>query len=344
VKRHLVAVDIGGSKISFLARETPSGRDVHADKIKTPTDAGVEGILRLLDEQIDGIPGGRASMVALGVAVPGHVDSEGHVLNAGNLEGWVNVPLRTLLEDRYGVPVFVERDANCGAIGEKWAGAAMEMKDFVFLALGTGVGAGLFLEGHVYRGAHDAAGEAGDMSFPARGETPTVSDVVGKRAIKRSAKRVTGEKMSAAEALAKSTRLPRLERATRKVVEYLSTSVVAIAALLDPEAIIFGGGTSNAGKPLLDRVREQIAPHPLFRARLLLANLGSDSQLYGALWGAAKVADLLPAESLRLRSRRKRAAPRTNDRAVREPHRAAVRKRRPGVEAASALKRRRSGR
>ena len=162
MKRHLVAVDIGGSKISFLAREAGSGREVHTDKVKTPTNAGVEGILRLIDAHIERIPGGRAGVVALGVAVPGHVDSEGHVLNAGNLEGWVNVPLRTLLEDRYGVPVFVERDANCGAIGERWTGAGRKMNDFVFLALGTGVGAGLFLDGRIYRGAHFAAGEAGE--------------------------------------------------------------------------------------------------------------------------------------------------------------------------------------
>jgi predicted NBD/HSP70 family sugar kinase len=321
VKKHLAAVDIGGSKISFLAREAGGERDVHADKVKTPTSAGVEGILRLIDEQIDRIPGGRASVVALGLAVPGHVDAEGHVLNAGNLEGWVNVPLRTLLEDRYGIPIFVERDANCGALGEKWSGAATEMNDFVFLALGTGVGAGLFLRGHIYRGAHFAAGEAGDMTFPSGRDAPTVSDVVGKRAIKRRAKRVTGVKMSAAEALAESMRKPRLERATRKVVEYLSTSVVAIASLLDPEAIIFGGGTSNAGKPLIDRVREQIAPHPLFRARLLLAGLGSDSQLHGALWGAAKVAGLIPEDKRRTPSRRKGETPRA-DRVVPQPHRA----------------------
>ena len=342
MKRHLVAVDIGGSKISFLAREAGGDRDVHADKMKTPTTAGVEGILRLIDEQIDRIPGGQRSVVAVGVAVPGHVDAEGHVLNAGNLQGWVNVPLRTLLEDRYGVPIFVERDANCGALGEKWSGAATDMNDFVFLALGTGVGAGLFLRGHVYRGAHFAAGEAGDMTFPSRGDAPTVSDVVGKRAIKRQAKRVTGEKMSAAEALAEAKREPRLERATRKVVEYLSTSVVAIASLLDPEAIIFGGGTSNAGKPLIDRVREQIAPHPLFRARLLLAGLGSDSQLHGALWGAAKVAGLIPEDKRRTPSRRKGETLR-EDRVVPKPHRASNPGRR-GARTAGALKRPGTGR
>jgi len=127
MKTHLVAVDIGGSKMSFLAREAESGLDVYADKIKTPADDGVEAILAVLDEQIDAIPGGRGGMRALGVAVPGPVDSRGKVLRAGNLEGWVDVPLKALLEKRYGVPVFVERDSNCGALGEKWCGAATRM-------------------------------------------------------------------------------------------------------------------------------------------------------------------------------------------------------------------------
>jgi len=297
-------------------REAGSARDVYADKLKTPASAGVEGILRLVDEQIDNLPGGRPSVRSIGVAVPGHVDPAGHVLCAGNLKGWVNVPLRTLIEDRYRVPVFVERDANCGAIGEKWRGAAVAMDDFVFLALGTGVGAALFLDGRVYRGAHYAAGEAGDMSFPTRrpdkDRPPTVSDVVGKRAIKKKVKRVTGEKMSAAQALEQSRRKPRLERATRDVIEYLSTSVVAICSLLDPEAILFGGGTSDAGEALLERIRQRVPPRLLLRARLLLAGLGSDSQLYGALWGAAKAANLASPDARRGTSP-KPAAPRSKN-------------------------------
>jgi glucokinase len=293
MKRHLLGVDIGGTKIAILAREVGSNKRVYADKLKTPSEEGVGATLHLLDEQIDNLPGGRATLKALGVAVPGHVDHTGRVIWAGNLKGWVNVPLRQLLQERYGVPVYVERDANCGALGEKWCGAARKLNDFVFLSLGTGVGAGLFLDGRIYRGAHFAAGEAGDMSFPSdRPEeaAPTVSDVVGKRAIKRKAKRATGEKMSAAEALAKAPKEPRLARATREAVEYLSSSVVAISSLLDPEAIIFGGGTSNAGEALLNPVRKRVESHLIARARLLLAELGADSMVYGALWGAEKVA------------------------------------------------------
>jgi glucokinase len=297
MKRHLVGFDIGGSKTAVLVREAGSEREVYANKVKTPAKHGVGAMLRLLDRHIDEIPGGRASMKALGVAVPGHVDDRGNVLSAGNLDGWANVPLREKLEERYQVPVFVEQDANCGALGEKWVGAAKEMNDFVFVALGTGVGAGLFLNGAIYRGAHFAAGEVGDMSFPAgkpgkpdKDAHPTVADVVGKRTIKKKAERATGEKMSAAEALERARTERRLERVAGKVVEYLSTTVVAISSLLDPEAIVFGGGTSEAGDALLTRVRECVAPRHVVRARLMLAGLGSRSQLYGAIWGAQRVA------------------------------------------------------
>jgi predicted NBD/HSP70 family sugar kinase len=314
MRRHLVAVDIGGSKIAVLAREVNSGRIVHADKIKTPASEGIRAILRLIDEQMDNVPGGRASVVALGVAVPGHVDHRGHVHRAGNLIGWFDVPLRAVLEARYRIPVFVERDANCAALGEKWCGAAKRMNDFVFLALGTGVGAGLFLNGGIYRGAHFAAGEAGDMSFPSNEpgkDARTVSEVVGKRAIKKKVKEATGEKMSAAEALVQAKSERRLERATRDVVEYLGTSVVAISSLLDPEAILFGGGTSNAGKALLERVRQRAAPDLVVHPRLLLAGLGSESQLYGALWGAAGLLERDECQAVRAVGGRRRESRRS---------------------------------
>ncbi|HWE24221.1 MAG TPA: ROK family protein [Myxococcales bacterium] len=289
MKRVLVGIDIGGTKIAVLARETRSEREVYSAKVKTPADEGLGAVLRLIDEQVDALPGGRSSMAAMGIAVPGAVDENGHVLYAGNLRGWGDVPLREQLEERYGVPVYVERDANCGAVGEKWLGVAKKMKDFVFLALGTGVGAGLFIDGSLYRGAHYAAGEVGDMTFLSEDEDTRLSDVVGKREIKKKAKKATGKKMSAAEVLERAEKIRALRPVARDVVEHLSTSVVAISSLLDPEAIVFGGGTSQAGEPLLKMVRERVAPLHVVRARLMLGELGSSAQLYGALWGAQRV-------------------------------------------------------
>lgn len=290
MREHVVAIDIGGSKISSLSRRVGSERDVFGDKEQTPADDGVEAVLRVIDRHIQKLAGGWAGLRGLGVAVPGHVDDRGRVLWAGNLEGWVDLPLRSLLEKRYGVPIFIERDANCAALGEKWMGAAKGMNDFVFLALGTGIGAGLFLDGRIYRGTHSAAGEIGNMHLlpPKKKDDPiTVSEVVGKKAISKRAERATGEKMSAADALKTASKQRRLRRATRKVVDYLSASVVAVCALLDPEAILFGGGTSEAGEALLGRIRKRVAP--LLGTRLMPAALGANSQLYGALWGALEV-------------------------------------------------------
>jgi len=291
---YLLGVDIGGSKIAVLARELRSEKAVYADKIKTPAEEGVGAILRLLDEQVENVPGGRASLKALGVAVPGPVDHTGHVLRAGNLKGWVDIPLREMLEDRYDVPVYVERDANCGAIGEQWFGAREGHERLRLPVARHGRGRRLVprwqaLSGRAFRRGR----EAGEMTFPTEGSDPPprVSDVVGKRSIQKKAKRATGEKMSAAEALTKSQDEPRLERVTEDVVEYLSSLTVAISSLLDPEGIIFGGGTSKAGEALLKRVRERAEAHAAIRARLLLAKLGSESMLYDALWGAGKMAD-----------------------------------------------------
>jgi predicted NBD/HSP70 family sugar kinase len=287
MKRHLVAFDVGGSKIAVLAREPRGGRDVLADKVKTPAGGGVEAVLGVIDAQLDRLPGGRAAAAALGVAFAGRVDAGGRVLQAGNLAGWEDVPLRAILEDRYGAPAYVERDASCGALGEKWCGAAVDMEDFAFLSLGTGVGAGLFLGGRLHRGAHDAAGEAGDVAFPPG--WGTVGGVLSKRVLKRTARRIFGEKLTTAEAFTRARRDERLRRATRKPVDYLAGLVIALAALLDPEAILLGGGTSEAGEALLRRLRRRIPRH-LARTRLALAGLGARSPLYGALWGAGEAA------------------------------------------------------
>ena len=117
MRRHLIGVDIGGSKTAILVHEAKTHRKVFTEKVKTPADGGVGAMFQLLDDWIDKLPGGRSSVRALGVAVPGPVDGEGHVVRAGNLSGWVDVPLRRQLEERYRVPVFVERDANCGVSG-----------------------------------------------------------------------------------------------------------------------------------------------------------------------------------------------------------------------------------
>jgi glucokinase len=207
------------------------------------------------------------------------------------LQGWVNVPLRSMLARRYRVPAFVDHDANCAALGEKWRGGARDMDDFVFVAVGTGVGAGLYLDGRLHRGAHSAAGEIGDLVLrpgtPKR--APAVSDVAGKSGITERARRVTGDEMRAGDVVRHAGGRSRLARIANDVVDHLAGSVLAISTLLDPEAIVFGGGTSTAGRILLREIRRRVRPHGV-KTRLLLSQLGPDAQLYGALRGAEQAA------------------------------------------------------
>jgi glucokinase len=289
--KHLVAIDVGGSKVAVLARELRSGREVYRARVATPASAGVDELLHLLDAQIESVPGGRSSIRALGVAMPGFVDSDGNVLRAGNLKGWVDVPLRSMLVSRYRIPTFVDQDANCAALGEKWMGGARDMNDFVFVAVGTGVGAGLYLDGRIHRGAHSAAGELGDLVLRpgTPRHAPAVSDVAGKSGITERARRATGTEMRAGDVVRHAGGRGRLARIANDVVDHLAGSVLAISTLLDPEAIVFGGGTSTAGRTLLRELRRRVRPHGV-KTRLLLSRLGPDAQLYGALHGAEQAA------------------------------------------------------
>src|SRR5882762_6433021 len=102
----------------------------------------------------------RHTLKSIAVGAPGITDvNEGIVIATSYLMGWRDVPLRALLENAFHVPAAIDNDVNLAAIGESWAGAAKGTRDFVFLAIGTGIGAGIMLNGHPFHGENWAAGE-----------------------------------------------------------------------------------------------------------------------------------------------------------------------------------------
>jgi glucokinase len=110
--------------------------------------------------------------------------------------------------------------------------------------------------------------------------------LIGGPAIREKAKEATGEEMSAAEALVRATEDKRLQPLADEVLDYLGMAVIAIVALLDPEAIVFGGGTSEAGEHLIDGVRARVERELTMRPALMRSVLGKDAQLHGAVFGA----------------------------------------------------------
>ncbi|MCA9879680.1 MAG: ROK family protein [Thermomicrobiales bacterium] len=298
----VAAVDIGGTKTALVVWDQRAERILLDISAATPTDLGPQAFTDGLVEEIHALIArarrSESELIGIGVAVPGLVDERaGLVLEAGNLAGWVDLPLRATLEEHFPVAVAIEQDANAAALGEQWRGAAQGESDFVFLALGTGVGAGIMLNGQLHRGAHHAAGEVGNFVVgreflgQERGGQGNLAQLIGGRTLRARAEAATGVEISAARAIAASDHDAGLARIAEDVIDYLAMSVIAIASLLDPPLIVIGGGTAAAGHDLFEPVRARVAPELARATRIVPAALGPEAQLYGAVRCALVRAD-----------------------------------------------------
>ena len=160
-ERLVFAVDLGGTHLR-VALVDDAGRILKQHKQDTPNGDSAEDIIDALVQAAERWGCSQFPVVAASIMVPGAVNCEkAVVLQAPNLPSLVNFPLKAELEQRLGWPVFLENDANAAAVGEMWLGAARGCRDVVSVTLGTGVGGGVILGGHLWRGTHGSAGEIG---------------------------------------------------------------------------------------------------------------------------------------------------------------------------------------
>jgi glucokinase len=292
----VLGVDVGGTKTALLLADVATGAEVLRDTFATPTGDGPDGFVTHLIGRAHDLCR-RAlrdprDLRAAGLAVPGIVGRRGFVIDAGNLAGWHHVPLSAIVGKRFGIPVYVDQDANAAALGERWRGVAQSMHNFVFLAVGTGVGAGVVINGRLHRGYQQSAGEVGDFVFArtdldrSRGEGG-LSAEIGGAVIRGEARRISGGNgLGAREAVeAGIAHAGRFTELAARVVDHLALTVTNIALLLDPEAIVFGGGTGSS-EALVDSVRARAAPRVGEMPKLLVSALREDAQLHGAVFGA----------------------------------------------------------
>ncbi len=228
----------------------------------------------------------RVPLYAVVVGAPGMTDiKRGVVLEAANLDGWVDVPARDLLHKALGVPVTIDNDVNLAAIGEHWRGGARGIHNFVFLSFGTGIGAGILIDDKIHRGHRWHAGEISHLNLEFR-EWATDFGAAGYLESYLAPPPRTGAK-----------RAPRRNQGQldEDAISRLGTAVANIATIIDPELIVFGGRVILSQPELLARVHKvaaTIAPNcPDIRA----TELGEDAALYGSVCVALNLAH----ESLR---------------------------------------------
>src|ERR1700735_4194845 len=173
---YVVGADIGGTSLR-LALASMDGQVLGKWKASTEGIRDPHVVVRLIQEGVDdllqqsSIPRSLLRAVAAGAPGVTNVD-EGVVIATSYLMGWRDVPFRALLEARLGVPAAVENDVNTAAIAESQIGAGRGIRDFVFLAVGTGIGAGIVLNGRLFHGMNWSAGEIGYMLVPGTSVTP----------------------------------------------------------------------------------------------------------------------------------------------------------------------------
>jgi glucokinase len=283
----LLGIDVGGTFIKYGIVE-PDGTIV--EQYQTPThaeegrDAMVGRIIRIAKELSLKAPG-----KPIGIGVPGVVDPRTkHVQSPPNLPGWVSVPLQQMVADATGVDVVVENDANAGAIAEARAGAGKELRDFLYVTLGTGVGGGIIFNKHLHTGPHGDAGEVGHiyMRSSMSDDEPSyvLEHLIGRVGI---LKRYGGG--SDVDVADIDTRASLGDQHAMDVMvetgKLLGIGLCGMTAVLGLRTVIIGGGISRS-KIILDVARETLVkraiPTIAKNGQILSAHFLNDAGLVGA--------------------------------------------------------------
>ncbi|HTV54450.1 MAG TPA: ROK family transcriptional regulator [Terriglobia bacterium] len=252
----------------------------------------------------------KEKVLAIAASVPGITDPRsGIVISVPNFSRrWDSSPFRKILEQNSGFTAAVENDVNLAALGENWCGTARNVKDFVFLSIGTGVGAGIFVDGHLYHGSEWTAGEIAYLYVPGTEETPValrrrgpLESVIGSKGIERFWKTLCrprpgrsprpGSQLGAVEILDLAGKeIPEARVVLNQTARILADAITNVCVILNSSLVVLGGriGTHPALFEATSRIVER---NEFSRPRLAVSSLGREAQLYGAVWLALTIAD-----------------------------------------------------
>ena len=267
-------VDVGGTKCLAVA-VGDDGAVVDEVRVPTPAGARPDDVVDAIVGTVEGLGG---SIGSVGVGIAGLIDRTGTVRVSPNLPGLVALPLAGRLTERLGLPVTVDNDATCAAWGEHEAGAARGSQHAVLVTLGTGIGAGIVVDGRIERGANGFAGEPGHMIVQPNGiPCPCGRRGCWERYASGSGLGRLGREAAAAGRLAAVVALAggedeavRGEHVTAAAQEgdagalavmqefgwWVALGVANLVNILDPEVVVIGGGLVEAGELLLAPVRD----------------------------------------------------------------------------------------
>jgi glucokinase len=303
----VAAIDIGGTKIAVALAEE-DGTILSMTRFPAHLELGPHRILENAVAVVQEMAAEKSvSISAVGIGCGGPLDRKrGLILSPPNLPGWDEFPIVEIVESKLGVHALLDNDANAAALGELQHGAGRGLKDLVYITISTGIGGGIIVDGKLVHGVGDGAGEVGhipvllDGPLCGCGGRGCLEFLCSGTGIARRAKEriAAGAKSSlasdnisdiSAKAVAEAAKDgdPLAREVWDETIRYLAFGLNNIIVTLAPEAVILGGGVSTAGDQLLEPLRRQVYETvkilPVEQVRILQAELGGDSALYGAV-------------------------------------------------------------
>lgn len=288
-----IGLDLGGTKayacVVDLSGKTLAERNIPVHNTKS--DGSYQVVLSLIDEMLAFAKTQGKIIRGISVGVPGiTTKDDGKVIYAPSLE-WRELPLRAMLEEQYQMPVVVENDVNMAALGEMWFGHGKKLSDVVLISIGTGLGAGLIVDGCIYRGANEAAGELGYMIFEQSEltkEYPTFGPLeysVSGTGIALQANHLPGNEnyeftaKNVFEAYQKNE-IWAIE-IINNFINKLAMTIIATCSVIDPQVVILSGGIMNSANEIMDELIKKVNGKLSKEISIKISNLKAKATVLG---------------------------------------------------------------
>jgi glucokinase-like ROK family protein len=300
---YVVGVDVGATHILVLLTDLQAQPVVRLEEpfeVEEGPEVGLQRIVSLIEQALEKADLDMDCVVGVGIGIPGPLDyATGKTIFPPIMPGWHDIPLRDRLQMRLGKPIHLDNDANLGAIAEYWWGAGRGARNVAFVKVGTGIGCGLILEGHIYRGEIGSAGEIGHAVIdedgpPCRcGSVGCLEAMASAPAIVQAFREATVQTGQHRDA----TILDIIEAArggdgtARRIFAQagrrMGTALTSLVNLLNPGIIVVGGGVARAGsfflEPLRETVRRCALPVAASSMRVVESKLGAEAIAIGAV-------------------------------------------------------------
>ncbi len=314
---YIIGVDLGGTNLVVGAMPADGSREIGMHTLPTHASLGADAVVDRICDMVESAiattmretGATRAQFAGVGIGAPGPLDrARGLVVVAPNL-GWSDYPLRDRVGDKVGLPATLDNDANCATLGEWWLGAARGGRNVVGLTLGTGIGGGLIIDGKLYHGSSDVAGELGHVTIESNGrrcgcgnygclEAYASGPAIAARtreALASGEPSILAEmcdgdlaRITAATVYAASAKGDALASdVVRETARFLGTGLANFLNIFNPDVVVLAGGVAKAGDslfvPLRAEVRRRAFKPAVDACRIVPGSLDGSAGAVGAI-------------------------------------------------------------